>query len=95
MERVYNHTDTRQIANLLNQVIGQFENTGSITLANAVATTTVSNPKITAQSRVFLQPRNANAVSANAFISSISNGSFVIGHAAATTERKLDYVFFL
>lgn len=94
MERVYNHTDTRQIANLLNQVIGQFENTGSITLSNA-ATTTVSNPKITAQSRVFLQPRNANAVSANAFISSISNGSFVIGHAAASTERKLDYVFFL
>jgi hypothetical protein len=93
MERVYNHADSRQVATILNQFIQTMDgNTGAVTLANSATTTTVSNPKITSQSRIFLQARNANAVSAAAFVSTVSNGSFVITHTSAATERKFDYL---
>jgi hypothetical protein len=93
MERVYNHADSRQVATILNQVIQTMDgNTGAVTLTNSATTTTVANPKITAQSRIFLQARNANAATAGAFVSTVSNGSFVITHASATTERKFDYL---
>jgi hypothetical protein len=93
MQSVYNHTDTRQIMNVLNQVVSQFENTGSITLTTST-TTTVNNPKVTSLSRVILQPRNANAASSSHFISSISSGSFVIGHVAGAAGRILDYALY-
>lgn len=96
MERVYNHTDTRQITTVLNQVVSQFDNTGSVSLANSTTTTTVSNPKINSQSKIFLQARTTAAATALAstFVSAINDGSFVITHASATTARTFDYVVF-
>lgn len=93
MERVYDHTNTRQITSVLNQVVSQFDNTGSVTLADSETTTTVLNPKINSQSKVFLQARTTAAATALAstFISAINDGSFVITHASATTARTFDY----
>lgn len=78
---------------VINQVARQFENTGSATLTTST-TTTVSNPKVTSQSTVILQPRNANAAASVYFINSISNGSFVIGHVAGAAGRSFDYAVF-
>lgn len=95
MQYVYNSGDKEQIKIILNQVVSQFDgNIGTVNLANSTATTAVSNAKVTSQSKIVLQPRNANAAGASAFISSISNGSFVIGHASAATVRTFDYVIF-
>lgn len=65
-----------------------------VSLANSATTTTVLNAKITSQSKIFLQPRNANAAASGAFISSISTGSFTVTHNNATTARTFDYVVF-
>ena len=94
MESVHNHADPRAVTRVLNEVVRQFDNTGTINLADSTTTTTVSNPKIASTSKVFLQPRTAAAVTAGAFVSSISSGSFVITHASATTVRTFDYVVF-
>lgn len=95
MERVYNHSDSRQVTTVLNQVVQALDSaTGSVSLAASTTTTAVTNQKITSQSRIFLQPRNAAAVTAAAFVSSVSNGSFVIGHASAATVRTFDYLIF-
>ena len=97
MQSVYNHTDTRQITTVLNQVVQALDSvtgTLTLTLTNSATTTTVSNAKVSSQSRIFLQPRNAAAASSGAFVQSISNGSFVIGHANATTARTFDYLIF-
>ncbi|KAA3511612.1 hypothetical protein CPJ18_22125 [Agrobacterium rosae] len=96
MERVYDHTNTRQVTSVLNQVVSQFDNCGSVSLANSTTTTTVSNSKINSQSKIFLQARTTAAATASAstFISAINDGSFVINHASATTARTFDYVVF-
>ncbi len=97
MERVYDHTNTRQITSVLNQVVSQLDNNfGSVTLAESETTTTILNPKINSQSKVFLQARTTAAATALAstFISAINDGSFVITHASATTARTFDYVVF-
>lgn len=95
VQSVYNHNDARQVTSVLNQVVGMLDSvTGSVTLTNSTTTTTVANAKVTASSRIFLQPRNAAAAGTGMFISSISNGSFVIGHASATTVRTFDYLIF-
>lgn len=95
VQSVYNHNDARQVGQIVNQLVAALDSaTGSVSLATSTTTTTVNNPKVTSQSRIFLQPRNAAAVSAVAFISSVSNGSFVIGHASAATVRTFDYLIF-
>ncbi|PTV69027.1 hypothetical protein DBL06_27740 [Agrobacterium pusense] len=96
MERVYDHTNTRQITSVLNQIASQFDNTGSVTLTNSATSTTITNPKINSQSKIFLQARSIDAATAlnSTFISAINNGSFVITHAAATTIRTFDFAVF-
>jgi hypothetical protein len=96
MERVYDHTNARQITSVVNQIASQFDNTGSVTLANSTTSTTVTNPKVNSQSKIVLQARTvaaANALSST-FISAINSGSFVITHVSATTTRTFDYVVF-
>ena len=93
-ERLYNHADSRQVASVVNNLVSQVsDNTGSATLTTGT-TTTVNNPKVSTQSAVILQPRNANAAASVYFISSISNGSFVIGHIAGAAGRTFDYALF-
>lgn len=95
MQSVYNPNDTRQVQTVVNQLVSQFEgNTGSIALANSATSTTVQNAKCRSTSKVFLQARNAAAVSASAYVSAISNGSFTVSHPSGTTVRNFDYVLF-
>ena len=94
MESVYNHLDARQVQRVVNELVRQFDNTGTVTLANSTTTTTVSNPKVASTSKIFLQARTSAAAAENAYISSISAGSFVITHANAVTTRTFDYVVF-
>lgn len=89
--RVYNHADSRQVATVVNQIASQFDATGSFSLANTATTTTVLDAKVASTSKVFIQPRNANAAGSGAFVSAVNTGSFVIGHASATTSRTFDY----
>ncbi len=93
MESVYNHTDSRQIADKLNFAIRRLNGTsaGSVTLANSVTTTTVQNSAVTPDSRINLTATSAAAATENPWISSKSNGSFVITHANAVTTRTFDY----
>jgi hypothetical protein len=94
LERVYNHADSRQIQTVLNQAVAAVSDcTGSFTLANSATTTTVTNPKITSQSKIIIQPRSANSAAASAFVNTISNGSFVVGHSSAVSVRSFDYWF--
>ncbi|RVJ16519.1 hypothetical protein CN184_28425 [Sinorhizobium medicae] len=94
MESVYNHADSRQVADKLNFVIRMLNGMsgGSITLANSVTTTTVINAAVTPDSKITLTATSAAAATENPQISSKSNGSFVITHASATTTRTFDYV---
>ncbi|AYD00916.1 hypothetical protein [Neorhizobium sp. NCHU2750] len=95
VQSVYDHTNSRQVAQIVNQIVQAIDSaTGSVNLTNSTTTTTVSNAKVTTSSRIFLQPRNSAAVTSGAFVSSISSGSFVITHASATTVRTFDYLIF-
>lgn len=97
MESVYNHADSRQVADKLNFVIRMLNGMsgGSITLANSVTTTTVVDAAVTPDSQVNLTATSAAAAAAlGTYVSSKSNGSFVITHASATTTRTFDYVVF-
>ncbi len=95
VQSVYDHTNSRQLAAIVNQIVSAIDSaTGNVNLANSTTTTTVSNSKVTTSSRIFLQPRNAAAAGSGAFVSTITNGSFVIGHASATTVRTFDYLIY-
>ncbi|WP_313199920.1 hypothetical protein [Rhizobium sp.] len=95
VQSVYDHTNSRQVAQVVNQIVQAIDSaTGNVNLANTATSTTVSNPKVTTASSIYLQPRNANAVTSGAYVSTISTGSFVIAHASATTVRTFDYLIY-
>jgi hypothetical protein len=95
MQKVNEHTNQRQVASIVNQLASQFDGTtGSFSLANSATTTTVSNPKVKSTSTVIINPTNANAASSGWYRHSVTNGSFVVGHASGTTVRTFDYVVF-
>lgn len=91
-----NPNDPRNVKEVVDALVRQFDNTGSFSLAVSQTTTVVRNPKINSLSKVFLEPRTAAAKSSDAttWISSISDGQFVVSHTSATTDRKYDYVVF-
>jgi len=85
-----------QVMTTVNQLVRQFDNTGTVTLANSATSTVVLNPKLNGLSKVVLEPRTLAAAGAVAttYVSSISDGQFVITHASATTTRTFDYVIY-
>ena len=91
VQRIYNPNDLLQVQSIVNQLASQTDAVGSFSLANTATTTTVLDAKVASTSKVFIQPRNANAAGAAAFVSAVNTGSFVIGHASATTSRTFDY----
>lgn len=94
MQSIYNPNDNIQMAATVNELVRQFENTGSVTLTNSATSTVVYNPKIVASSVAVLQPKTLAAAGAQAttYISSVGTGQFTITHASATTTRTFDYV---
>ena len=74
---------------------GHLANTGSVTLrASPNTTTTVTDDRVSINSVPLLTPTTANAASAIAatYISTITNGSFIITHASsASVDRTFRY----
>lgn len=92
MQSIYNPDDKRQIAATINDLVRQFENTGSVTLTSSTTSTVVSNPKVLPSSVVMLRETSPAAFAAQAYVSAKGNGQFTITHLSATTVRTFDYV---
>lgn len=76
---------------------GKTNNTGTFTVTQSVATTTVTDPRCGAESVIVYTPTSANASAevgnGTIYISSKSDGSFVVTHAnSATAGRTFDYI---
>jgi hypothetical protein len=82
--------DQRAVAEILNGVIdGKTNNTGTVTLATGGATTTtISNPRISADSVILLTAYADVSAITLFYISSITNGSAVITHTANNASGK-------
>ena len=91
-----NPNDPRNVKEVMDALTRQFDNLGTFDLASGATTTTVRNPKINSLSMVVLEPRTLAAANAReqTFISSITDGQFVVVHPSATTLRTFDYVIF-
>lgn len=87
-------TNPQQLKVALDQLVKQFDNTGTVTLTLSSATTVVQNGKVNPSSVVVLTPRTANAAAALATTYVVpANGSFTITHANSTTaSRTFGYV---
>lgn len=88
--------DTLRIVTAIFQLAaGRSNATGVATLTPGAASTVVSFDNCSEESQVFLSPKTANAASAlaNAYISTVGNGSFTIAHANnAQTDRTFGFV---
>lgn len=76
---------------------GRSNANGSVTLALNEATTTVTAPNCASGSTVLLFPMTANAAAefgnGTVYVSTVSNGSFVVTHAnSATASRTFRWV---
>ncbi|EXL04301.1 hypothetical protein [Brucella anthropi] len=92
MEGVYNPEDPKHVARVVNDLVRQFDNTGSLTLNTSATSTVVMNPKVVWSTVPFLIPANANAKAEQWWIESVGIGQFTVGHASSTTARKFYYV---
>lgn len=87
-----------QIIQTINQLIlGNLNNTGTVTLTASAATTTVSNSRVSANSYIDFMPTSANAAAELAagtmYVSSRNKGEFTITHANnAQTDRSFAYI---
>lgn len=89
-------TDLEKLITAIRELAsGRSNAVGSVTLTADTTSTTVTAVTCGAGSTVLLQPTTANAAAAlgTTYIGTVSNGSFVITHASATTEdRTFRYV---
>lgn len=92
MEGVYKPEDPKHVARVVNDLVRQFDNTGTVTLKVSATTTIVMNPKVVASTVPLLIPADSNARAEQWFIQSVGMGQFTIGHASATTTRNFYYV---
>lgn len=89
--------EEQKVVDTINQIIlGNLNNTSTVTLTANAATTTVTNSRIGASSYIEFMPTTANAAAAKAagtmYVSSRTKGSFVITHANnAQTDRTFTY----
>jgi hypothetical protein len=93
MQALRNPNDPRQVQEVVNNIVKQFDNYGIVTLQNASTSTVVENGKCRSVSVVVLQALNADAATTNTHIEAQDN-QFVITHDSGTTERKFAYVIF-
>lgn len=96
MQSLLRGDDPRQIKEIVNNIVKQFDNTGSASLTSSTTSTIVRNPKVNPLSVIQLQPTTSAAAGAMAttFVSAKGSGQFTIAHASATTARTFDYVIF-
>lgn len=78
-----------------NAISGRTNNTGSVTLTASSTTTTLTDRRLSADSKVVFEPTTANAATARAalYVSAKASGSFTLTHASsANTDQTFDYV---
>ena len=95
IQAITNGSSPAQVMTVVNQLVRQFDNTGTFTLNNSATSTVVNNPKINQLSKISIAaPRTPDAAGALAttYIVSIGTGEFVVGHESAETVRTFDYV---
>lgn len=74
---------------------GKLNCTTTVTLAASTTTTTLSDPRIGAESAILFMPTTANAAGAmtNLYVSARAQGSATLTHSStATTDRTFDLV---
>jgi phage baseplate assembly protein gpV len=90
------NSTTEQLVNAINAVLqGRSNAVGTVTLTAGATTTTITDPRISADSAIVLVPTTANAAGAIAttYQSTTANGSVVIQHSnTASTDRTFKYV---
>lgn len=92
-----NETSVWQIVQAVRELFeGRSHAVGQASLRASQTTTTVSSPNIGESARISLTPRTANAASelgaGTAYVSSVTNGSFVITHASGlSADRTFDW----
>lgn len=86
----------RKVAEVLNNaLLGRTNNTGKVTLAASTTTTTITDKRIGAGTKITLSPTTANAATAtaNAYVSSVGKETATLTHANnAETDRTFGYV---
>lgn len=87
-----------EIISTINQLIlGNLNNTGTVTLTASAASTTVTNSRVGANSYIEFMPTTANAATEKAagtmYVSARTKGEFTITHANnAQTDRTFQYI---
>lgn len=96
MLAIRDENSPRQVKEVVNSIVKQFDNYGVVTLQNNATTTVVEAGKVNSKSMVLLQPMNdvAALVWPLAYVSSVGNRTFTITHPSATTVRQYGYVIF-
>ena len=65
---------------------------GAATLAASATETTIDNALVRTTSRILLTPTSANGAAAQAYVKSVADGSFKIGHTStAATDKTFNY----
>jgi hypothetical protein len=96
----YDDNSTRRMVSAIRSMAeGRSLAVSSVTLAANAATTTVTFQNCSQNAQVFLSPRTANASAevgaGTIYVSSVSNGSFVLTHANnAQTDRTFGFAVF-
>tara|TARA_R110001592_G_scaffold154546_1_gene383627 strand:- start:265 stop:576 length:312 start_codon:yes stop_codon:yes gene_type:complete len=87
--------DARTVANVVNNILdGKVNSTGSITLTNSSATTTLSDDRIGGDSVILFMPTTSNASTTTIYVTGRQKGQATLNHANATTTRSFEYVIF-
>ncbi|MGO1160840.1 hypothetical protein ACTOV4_02655 [Brucella sp. C7-11G] len=71
MEGVYKPEDPKHVARVVNDIVRQFDNTGTVTLKTSATSTVVMNPKVVASTVPLLIPADANSKAEQWFIQSV------------------------
>jgi len=82
----------RRVAFTVNRIVDIVNSAGQFTLTANTTTTTVTNVFAGDETKVFTFPTTLNAANETMYITTKSDGSFVVTHSnSATTDRTFDY----
>lgn len=97
MNTIRDASNPRQLKEVIDGLVRQFDNTGTLKLTQDMTTTTIINGKVNEQSVVVLSPATATAAAEllTTFVSDVSESKFTITHlSSADTNRVFSYVIF-
>lgn len=96
MQTIWNAQDLEQNKRIVNDIVKQFDNTGTVSLSAGTTTTVVVNQKVNPKSVIVLEGTNAagKAETSTTFVSAKTNTGFTITHLSNAIVRTFDYVIF-